>query len=112
MDIATVRGSGPSGRILHADVKALAGKAPVAAPLATASVAPLQAPSVAPVAHAVSASRESPAVSVVNCCQFIPLASSIQEVVRFAGSSFANTFLMSCGRLFVNTTPLSVMCMH
>ncbi len=48
LDLATVKGSGPHGRVIKADVDAARGKAPSAAPAATPGAAPASAPARAP----------------------------------------------------------------
>ncbi|MDB5471391.1 MAG: pdhC [Caulobacter sp.] len=44
LDLATVKGSGPHGRVIKADVDAARGKAPSAAPIAASGAAPAAAP--------------------------------------------------------------------
>jgi pyruvate dehydrogenase E2 component (dihydrolipoamide acetyltransferase) len=62
VDLATVSGSGPRGRIVLADVEATLGRAPEAAPAAAAATAPAPAaaPAAAPVAAPVAFSTDIP----------------------------------------------------
>ena len=62
VDLATVQGSGPHGRVVAQDIELAAGKAPAAAPSATPSPASQAAPATLPVVPG-AAKASAPAVS-------------------------------------------------
>ena len=65
VDITTLSGTGPKGRVVNADVRAAAASPAPAAPAAPPAPAPPPAPAAAPVAPAAPAAQPAPAAAAV-----------------------------------------------
>ncbi|OCQ89760.1 branched-chain alpha-keto acid dehydrogenase subunit E2 [Nostoc sp. MBR 210] len=86
VDLTSLKGSGPYGRIVAEDVEAVVGKAKPAAPVTPApTVAPIQPPAPAPAAPAPIPAAASSAVSG----QVVPLTTLQNAVVRGMVASLA-----------------------
>jgi pyruvate dehydrogenase E2 component (dihydrolipoamide acetyltransferase) len=80
VDLATVQGSGPHGRIVAQDVERAAGRTPTAAPAAAPVAPPAPAPAASPAASPAPVPAASPAPAVPG--QLVPFNTLQQAVVR------------------------------
>ncbi len=87
VDLATIQGSGPHGRIVAEDVERAAGKVPSVAPVAAPVVAP--APVVTPAPAPVVAAAPAPAPAPAVPGQVVPFNTLQQAVVRNMVASLA-----------------------
>ncbi|MBD2230404.1 dihydrolipoamide acetyltransferase family protein [Phormidium tenue] len=90
VDLGTLQGSGPHGRIVAQDVELAAGKNPtVTGPVATPLAAVVPPVSAAPVAPAASAAPAAPAPSAAPLGQVVPFNTLQQAVTRNMVASLA-----------------------
>jgi len=80
VDLSTVQGSGPHGRIVAQDVERAAGKSPTPTTATAAAPAPVAAPSVAATPAPAPAAISTPAPAAPG--QFVPFNTLQQAVVR------------------------------
>ncbi|MBW4460227.1 MAG: 2-oxo acid dehydrogenase subunit E2 [Nodosilinea sp. WJT8-NPBG4] len=90
VDLTSLQGSGPHGRIVAQDVELAAGKNPtVTGPVATPLAAVVPPMSVAPVAPAASAAPAAPTPSAAPLGQVVPFNTLQQAVIRNMVASLA-----------------------
>ncbi len=90
VDLATLQGSGPHGRIVAQDVERAAGKTPTpSGPMATPLAAPMPVPAPMSVVSAPSPAPTAPAPVAVPLGQVVPFNTLQQAVVRNMSASLA-----------------------